>query len=163
MKLNDKSQLMEPLSYMALVITLFSGLVLTGCPSTHMSVECSAFFSLPASQREKEFRTYELEKQLDLYRCGMNRRPPASSLSLLIAERGEPVIPALLQKLEGEKEEPFQYAIIDVFEVMSVKGQLRGRKDVVGRIRQVVANMKDSTFREMAKRDLDEIEKNTSG
>jgi len=81
----------------------------------------------------------------------------------LIAERGESIVPALLQKLEGEKEESFQYAIIDIFEVMSVKGQLRGRKDVVGRIRQVVANMKDSTFREMAERDVEEIEKNSSG
>lgn len=163
MKANESSQPMRILCYLALVIALSSCLVLTGCPSTDMPVECRAFFSMPASQREKDFRTYDLDKQLNLYRCGMNRRPPASSLSLLIAERGEPIVPALLQKLEGEKEELFQYAIIDVFEVMSVKGQLRGRKDVVGRIRQVVANMKYSTFREMAERDLEEIEKNTSG
>ena len=162
MKVNNNSQIPRVLTSAALVIGLFAPFVLTGCPDTSMSAECRAFFSMPASQREKEFRAYDLEKQLDLYRCGMNRRPPASSLSILIAEKGESLIPTLLQKLEIEKDELFQYAIIDIFEVMSVKGQLRGRKDVISRIRQVVLNMKSSTFREMSEQDLKEIEKNSS-
>jgi hypothetical protein len=153
---------MQILDSIALVISLAVCFIFTGCPTTPMSVECKAFFSQPSSVQEKQFRTYDLEKQLDFYRCGMRRRPPESSLSILIAERGAPVVPVLLQKLEAEKDELFQYAIIDIFEVMSVKGQLRGRKDVVARIKQVVANMKFSTFREMAKRDLEEIEKNSS-
>ncbi len=151
---------MNTLCYRELVITLFSCLVFTGCPTTPMPAECRTFFSQPASVREKQFRTYDLEKQLDLYRCGMRRRPPESSLSLLIAERGEQIIPTLLQQLDAEKDELFQYAIIDIFEVMSIKGYLRNRSDVVSRIRQVVARMKISMFREMAQRDLDEIEKN---
>lgn len=154
---------MQTLSYCALVISVFACLVLTSCPHTDTSVECNAFFSLPASQREKDFRSYDLEKQFDLYRCGMHRRPPDTSLALLIGERGESIVPALLAKLDGEKDELFQYAIIDVFEVMSVRGQLRGRKDVVDRIRQVVSNMKYPTFRQMAESKLEEIEKNTNG
>ena len=159
-KLRDKSQLLEPLRFTALIVPLLSYLILTGCLPP-MSAECRAFLYQPASVREKQFRTFDLDKQLDLYRCGMRRRPPESSLSLLIAERGEQIIPTLLQKLEGEKDELFQYAIIDIFEVMSIKGYLRGRSDVVSRMRQVVARMKISIFREMAQRDLDEIEKNT--
>ena len=90
----------------------------------------------------------------------MDRRPPTTVYSIYIAERGEPAIPFLLERLESEKNELSQYAIIDIFEVMSIKGYLRNRSDVVSRIRQVVSRMKISTFKEMAQKDLDEIEKN---
>src|SRR5688572_5383050 len=105
MRANERIQLMQILCYAAFVISLSACLGLTGCPTADMPVECRAFFSLPASQREKDFRTYDFEKQLDLYRCGMRSRPPASSLSLLIAERGEFIVPALLEKLENERDE----------------------------------------------------------
>lgn len=159
--LNGRSHAAQTLRYTAIVISLLGCLACTGCPPPSMSTECREFFALQASEREKQFPTFDLDKQLDLYRCGMNRRPPASSLSLLIAERGEAAIPTLLQKLEAEKDELFQYAIIDVFEVMSVKGYLRDRRDVIDRIRQVVAKMKVPTFREMAEKDLDQIKKNS--
>jgi hypothetical protein len=93
----------------------------------------------------------------------MNRRPPDSSLTLFIAERGEAAIPTLLDKLETEKDEMFQYGIIDILEVMSVKGYLRNRRDVIDRIRQIVAKMKISTFRDMAQEGLSQIEKNSLG
>jgi hypothetical protein len=128
-----------------------------------MSAECKEFFVRPASEREKLFPTYDLDRQLDLYRCGMNRRPPANSLALFIAQRGEPAIPTLLDKLEAERDELFQYKIIYILELMSVKGYLRNRRDVVDRIRQVVAKMKVAAFREMAQEDLNKIEQNSSG
>lgn len=146
-----------------IAVCLLSSLGGTGCPPPAMSTECRDFFLRPASEREKLFPTYDLDKQLELYRCGMNRRPPDSSLPLFIAERGEGVIPTLLDKLEVEKDELFQYGIIDIFEVMSVKGYLRERRDVVDRIRRVVAKMKVSTFREMAEKDLSKIEQNSAG
>lgn len=163
MNFKADSQIMQTLRYAVTVTSLVSCFAFAGCPSPSMPAECKAFFSLRASESEKLFRTYDLEKQLDLYRCGMKRRPPESSLSLLIAERGESVIPILLPRLEAEKDELFQYAIIDVFRVMSVKGYLRGREDVINRIRQVVARMKISTFREMAENDFSDIEKNSVG
>lgn len=159
--LKSRLRSMRTMHKMALVVLVLGCFVGIGCPAPPMSTECRTFFSRPASERETLFRTYDLEKQLDFYRCGMNRRPPASSLSLLIAERGEAAIPILMEKLETEKDELFQYAIIDIFEVMSVKGYLRARTDVINRIRQVVARMKISTFREMAQKDLEQIEKNT--
>jgi hypothetical protein len=147
----------------AIVVCLLSCLGGTGCPPPAMSTECRDFFLRPASEREKLFPTYDLDKQLVLYRCSMNRRPPDSSLPLLIAERGEGAIPTLLDKLEAEKDELFQYGIIDIFEVMSVKGYLRNRRDVVDRIRRVVSKMKISTFREMAEKDLIKIQQNSAG
>jgi len=127
-----------------------------------MSVQCKSFYSLSARERERVFPTYDLEKQLDLSRCGLDRRPPDTSLSLFIADRGEPAIPILLGKLEKERDEQMQYVIIDVFEVMSVKGYLRDSSDVINRVQQVVTRMKSSILREMAQKDLEQIERNSA-
>ena len=80
-----------------------------------MSAECNEFFSKPTSERERLFANYDLETQLRLYRCGMNLRPPDSSLPIFIAEKGESVIPILLNRVETEKDELFQFGIIDIF------------------------------------------------
>jgi hypothetical protein len=156
-------RLVSALPKTAIVVCLLGCLAGTGCPPPSMSTECRDFFLRPASEREQLFKTYDLDKQLDLYRCGMGRRPPDSSLPLFIADRGETAIPTLLDKLDTEKDEMFQYGIIDIFEVMSVKGYLRNRRDVIERIRQMVAKMKISTFRDMSREALSQIEKNTFG
>lgn len=131
------------------------------CIHPPMSSDCKEFFSVPLDQQGKALSTYPLEKQLDLYRCGMNRRPPASYLAKYIADGGENAIPVLLEKLETENDELTQYGVIDIFEVMSIKGHLRNRPDVINRIRQVVIRMKISTFKQMAQESLEKIEKNS--
>jgi len=73
------------------------------------------------------------------------------------------VILPLLERLESERDELSQYAIIDIFEVMSVKGCLRNKANVVDRIRTVAERMKSPTIREMTQKDLDEIERNSKG
>jgi len=155
------SRSLNTLRKTAIALSVLSCVAVTACPPS-MSTECRDFFLQPASERERLFRTYELNKQLELYRCGMNRRPPDSSLPLVIAERGRGIIPTLLDKLEAEQDELLQYGIIEIFEVMSVKGYLRNRRDVVDRIRQVASKMKISTFREMAEKDLSRIEQNSA-
>jgi hypothetical protein len=126
-----------------------------------MSDECKEFFAHPLDEHGKVISTYDLDKQLRVYRCALDRRPPESSLATYIANRGEPAIPTLLDRLEGQTDELFQYGIIDILEVMSIKGYLRDRVDVVNRVRQVVAKMKSQTFREMSEKSLTEIEKNS--
>ena len=91
----------------------------------------------------------------------MDRRPPDASLSILIAERGENIIPTLLERLELEKDELFQASLIEVFRVMSLKGHLRRRDDVIKRIEAVVGKMKISTYRQMAGEELADIESNS--
>jgi hypothetical protein len=128
-----------------------------------VSNECKNFFSLSLDQRGEVFPSYPLDTQLRIYRCGLNRRPPATHLAVYIAAKGEAAIPTLLEKLEGERDELFQYGIIDVFQVMSVRGYLRSRSDVLKRIRQVIGQMKIPTFRKMSEKALREIEHNSSG
>lgn len=126
-----------------------------------MPDECKEFFSRPLDEHGKVISSYEIDKQLRIYRCALDRRPPEASLAIYIADRGEPAIPVLLEKLESEKDELFQYGIVDILEVMSIKGYLRKRTDVVNRVREVIAKMKIQTFREMSEKSLEEIEKNS--
>jgi hypothetical protein len=149
-------------SKLAIAVVLVALFWDQSCMGPPISAECKSFYSLSAGERERLFKTYDLEKQLDLYRCGMNRRPPDIALAIPIADRGESTIPVLLEKLEREKDEQFQYVIIDVFEVMSVKGYLRNKSEVITRIRQVVTKMRISILRDMALKDLEQIERNSA-
>jgi hypothetical protein len=149
---------MTKLNAFFIAIALSFGL-LVRCNS-NMSAECAEFYALPKSQQEIVFKSYPLEKQFELYRCGMRREPPDMGLALPIADNGEKAIPLLLEKLKREKEEPTQSHIIDIFEAMSRRGHLNERRDVVENIRQIVAAMKSTFFREMGQRSLENIEKN---
>jgi len=131
------------------------------CVSPAMSDECREFFSRPLGEHGRIISSYPLQKQLRIYRCALDRRPPERSLAIYIADGGEQAIPVLMEKLETEKDELSQYGIIDILEVMSEKGTLRDKPDIVDRIRQVVAKMKLHTFREMSEESLKEIEKNS--
>jgi hypothetical protein len=122
-----------------------------------MSQQCASFFSLSGDERDRVFPTYPLEEQLIIYRCGMSRRPPDTYLADYIADRGEPAIPVLLPKLEQESDELTQVSIIRIFEVMAAKGHLRGRVDVLNRIRTVVNRMRLPVFKDMAFKSLEKI------
>ena len=91
----------------------------------------------------------------------MDHRPSETGLTVPIAERGDSIIPALLDQLEKEKDELTQLVIIDVFEVMSIKGTLRDRPDVVSKIQKATNRMK-FPFKEHAERELNSIVKNNS-
>jgi len=133
-----------------------------GSCTPSMPPECQEFFySGSSNDAEKEFSSYDLDKQLKIYRCGMTRRPPHTTLALLIADRGEDAVSPLLDKLETERDELSQYSIIRILAVMSLKGHLRNRSDVADRVRQVIARMTIPTFREMAKEELNTIEQNS--
>ena len=131
-----------------------------GCPPTILPRECREFFALPSREQESKFRSYPVEKQVDLYLCGMNREPPEIALAAYIAEGGDKNIPYLLQRLKAEKLEISQTHVIDIFVVLSIKGNLRGRQDVVDELEQVVAKMKYQPVRLKAQTYLEKIKKN---
>jgi hypothetical protein len=63
--------------------------------------ECRPFLNLPREQRHTEFRTYPIEKQLDVYLCAMKSEPPDLTLADDIANRGPEVIPFVLTPSGG--------------------------------------------------------------
>lgn len=138
---------------------LMAPLYLQGCAL--LPPDCAAFFRLDEEQQKAKFKTYPIEKQLDLYQCGMRMEPPEMDVAYDIAEEGPKNIPFLLERLKTESFEPNKVDIIYIFTAMSVLGKLDCRQDVIEQIEQVVSEMKFKQFREDAKKDLDKIKKNS--
>jgi hypothetical protein len=147
--------------FIGYVLAMFSSFLFqTSCDGGNEPPMCKQFYSLSANQREKEFVTFDLDKQLVLFKCGMNLRPPEMTNAILIASGGPPIIPRLLKELEEEKVDEFrQYSIVYIFSLMSVKGHLRDHRDAIHRLRKMVEAMKSKTIRDMAMDELMTIEK----
>lgn len=141
-----------------IILVLVPTLALGRC-GFGMSSECAAFYAMPATDRRVMIKTYPLERQFELYKCGMRREPPDLGIALEIADNGEKAIPFLNDQLSKAKDEPTQSHIIYVFETMSRRGYLRNRRDIVEKIRSVVAGMKSTVFKDMGLRSLENIDK----
>lgn len=131
-------------------------LMLRGCEQRPQ--ECRDVIDVPREQGYAKFRTYPLEKQLDVYLCAMHVEPPDMGLADEIAERGDSVIPTVVQKLKTAEREIDQEDLIYLFEVMSDRGLLRGRKDVIADITHVIDNMKISQVKQRSEQRLKKIE-----
>jgi hypothetical protein len=140
-------------------VILLSCLVFRGCGER--SQECMDVIDVPREQGYAKFETYPIEKQLDVYLCAMNVEPPDLGLADLIAKRGESAIPIVLQKLKTAKREIDQEDIIYLLEVMSDRGLLRDRKDVIADISDVIESMKISQSRQSSLERLKKIQINS--
>src|SRR6266404_5728469 len=125
------------------------------------SPECEAFLALSPNERQVESRKQPTDKQIDMYLCAMRGEPPDLDLAYVIADRGEAAIPLLMDKLKITKDEMDQEDLIRVFEVMSEKGYLRERTDVVSAISDVVDQMKIAPIKEDSQELLKKIRINT--
>ncbi len=118
------------------------------------------FFTLgPTDQRDAEFLRYPIETQLEIYICGWYHEPGPRYYADCIADRGDEVIPLVLERLKRERREFSQKAIVYIFLRMAKKGYMRGRPDAVDVIRPIVSSMKNQYTRESTQQYLDEIEK----
>jgi hypothetical protein len=131
-------------------LSLFFGLhaLFVACPRT-LPPECKDFFDSDSPQKEL-FLSYPLDKQIRIYKCGMNQHPQARYLASYIARKGETVIPPLLENLENEKSELDQQMVITIFENISMRGYLKNKPEVLGRISAVINRMKIPIVKEMA-------------
>lgn len=141
-----------------------AGLVLalnsqTACYKEQSPV-CNDFFSQPMEQWEKVFSTFPLDRQLEIYRCGMKKRPPTIGLSYFIAKAGAKVVPDLIGELKKEQDEWMQLALIDIFRILFQDGHLKGRTEVMQQLKETVSKMKIERIKKEATASLDEIEKN---
>jgi len=139
------------------LLTLLLFTACSACVTRERPPQCATFFSLSTDKQDEVFRTYELNDQLIIYRCGMNERPPYRYLAGYIAERGESAIPLLLERLALDRDELTQVSIIAIFEVMSEKGYLRNRSDVFDAVRKTINQMRIQVFKDMASRSFDRM------
>lgn len=148
-------------SLVVYIAVVFAGIGNAGCRS-EISGECEEYYAQPAYERSHAFRAYPIDKQLNIYRCGMQRRPPEFGLAAYIAEGGEKNIALILDRLKSEKDEPTKVGMFFIFELMSQKEYFRKRQDVIEQLKQVVASMQSKTGREQAGESLQKILNNGS-
>lgn len=134
-----------------------SSVAASSCLPFRPSPECRAFYDLSPQQREAKVRASPVEKQLDLYWCGMFQEPP-TDFADDIADGGAKIIPFLLERLKVEESETDQDLIIHIFERLAIKGHLRGREDVAVQLRQVVSTMKNESIRSESQQRLQVVE-----
>jgi hypothetical protein len=147
------------IAYLLVLLTSAGNL---GC-GPEMSEECKEHYAQPSYERDHAFRDdYPIEKQLTIYSCGMQRRPPEFGLAVYIAERGEKNLPIILDRFKAEKDEPTKVGMLFIFELMSQKDYFRRRPDVIEQLKQVVASM-SKVGQDQAKERLNKIIKNSSG
>lgn len=130
-----------------------------GC-GTPMPNDCQHYYSMPMSRREEVLRSYSIDKQYQIFRCGMeNIQPQDKGPAFIIAERGEQVIPFLLEKIETENGDAVGEILL-VFQVLSEEGYLQRKEDVMTRLEQRVASIENRYAREQAHKRLLEIQAN---
>jgi hypothetical protein len=136
-----------------LIVLLCSLGLIQGC-QPDASADCKAFDALNANQQQAEFKHYPLEQQFEIFRCGVQREPPDIGLSVYIAAGGEKNVPFLLAKLRTEKSEAVQRYIIFVFEIMSRRGYLHGRQDVIDQSEEAISKMTIPFLKESSQESL---------
>ena len=145
---------------MLLALVIASGCAQT-CDRPKRSAQCEAFLSLPRPRRVIEAKTFSTDKQIDMYLCSTTEAPPDRELAYQIAERGDAAIPLVVGRLMAEKDELDQKNLIYALEIMSDKGHLRNRKDVIAQISKVIDEMKIQPFKEDSLEMLKRIEINS--
>ncbi len=125
--------------------------------------ECEDFLALPVARQVEVFRTFPVEKQLHVYTCDYRYSHPSNaSLATALAERGENIVPILIDRLRQEDDERNLEPIIHILELMYKRGYLRDREDVVNFIRNAVSNMKRPAVKEVNQEMLRSIERQIS-
>lgn len=141
------------------LLLLLGGIALLSCRS-NVPVECRAFLALPVARQVEIFRTFPVEKQLDVYICDYRYSHPANvGLPYALAEQGQNIVSYLIERLDQEDDERNQEPIIHVFEIMYMRGYLRNREDVVRVIRRSVSVMKRPAVKRVSQEMLGSIEK----
>lgn len=149
------------MSEVKLAIIAVALAVATGSSWCGPPPECRPFLALARDEQVAQFRGYPAEKQLDAYLCTMRQEPPDLSFADLIADRGPDVIPPVVQRLKSTDSEGDKGNLIYLLEVMSERGYLRDRTDVVAEISQSIDTMKSPGAREEGLERLKKIQINS--
>lgn len=137
------------------------GISVVGCASNRL--EKDFFFDNPAATRIDRLRQLSLEEQYRVFRFGNDEiHPPLIGLALPIAEKGREAVPFLLEQIEPSTEDVAARDILQLFETMeSIKSyDVKSDAVVMDALRDLVASMSDSGWRDVCEKMLGRIEAN---
>lgn len=122
---------------------------MVGCQYPSDYVE---FRNLPLERQRCEFSKLPLDKQVDFHFYAMSREPPDVQLGIWIAQRGDTVIPQLLQRLEQEPEDYRKEKLVLIFQQMQTYNyaNLTKSEKTIERLKNVAAEMKDARWKRIA-------------
>jgi hypothetical protein len=137
-----------------LLITLFILGLDVGC-NFKAPAECRQLCSLPERQQHQTFKSFPVEKQVDLYlgckaekSCWRDSVSPQDDFGRWMAE-DDKAAPSLTERLKAERNDDNRRDIIYVLRVMAVNGHLKGQRQIAEVVNQAVAGLKDSEERVM--------------
>jgi hypothetical protein len=121
--------------------------------------EYKDFFDLPLPRQVEEFSRYPIDRQLDLYLYDWNHMHPSKvGFAYKIAEKGDSVVPFLIGRLNTEKNENSQDAILHIFEVMFDRRLLTARENVLEVTRNVISKMNNPEIKQLSRERLNKME-----
>jgi hypothetical protein len=123
--------------------------------------ECKDFLNMPSERQNKEFSNYSIDRQFEIFLCAMNVEPPQTQFASYIADRGESVVKPTVDRLNRSTDQADQTSLIYLLKLLSDRGYLKGRKDVIADISDVIDKMNISTLRESNLEELRRIEINS--
>lgn len=84
------------------------------------TAECDEFYNrIDSNERERQFPTFDTEKQFRIYRCGFDQIPMQTAPALVIASQGPAIVPDLLRRLREERDPVTKFSIIVIFDMMA--------------------------------------------
>jgi hypothetical protein len=123
-----------------------------GCNS-HTPAECRQLCSLPEGQQHQTFKSFPVEKQVDLYlgckdkkSCWRDSVSPQDDFGRWMAEDGK-AASFLAERLKAEKNDDNKRDIIYVLRLMAVSGHLKGQRHIAEVVNQAVAGLEDGDER----------------
>jgi hypothetical protein len=129
-----------------LFITLLILWLNVGCNSK-APAECRQLCSLPEGQQHQTFKSFPVEKQVDLYldckaekSCWRDSVSPQDEFGRWMAE-DDKAASSLTERLKAERNDDNRRDIIYVLRLMAVNGHLKGRGDIAEVVHQAAAGL----------------------
>jgi hypothetical protein len=140
---------------------ILAGFLMMSClfQKAHPPVGYESFSRLPAEQKTREFAELPISKQVDFFVYEYRYVHPFNmSFAFTIAERSDDPARYLLERIQREKDEKDQVAILYIFKVMFQYYDPQNRTETVLALKQVTTKMKGLQTRESANELLSDIE-----
>ena len=153
--------------FIGLSFSLVSGCALAGddfsslgCPSLKKT-----FFGKSTSSQISEFGKYSIEEQYAIFLCGnQEREPPAAYLATPFAQRGAAAVGFLKSKLVATSDDATIVDILRIVVEMNRQNTYNVASDIdlVTAMSESVGRVKDSGWKKICKRWLQEIEEKSA-
>lgn len=142
------------------VLSIFIGiqLIAFSCGAPKEFVD---FYQLPQKERSQKFRTFAIEKQLDYHLLAMAREPSDYTFSEEIARQGDVVLPAVLRRMEWEKEDSRKVNVIVILsDFCRLEDCKKNKPEIIEAVEKQISSIRSPAWRGIAEQLLSAMKGN---